>query len=390
MPRPETSQTGNQTPMEQSTDLWSVVTVTVGITVFSVAQGLTYPLIALILAERGVSDAMIGLNAAAYIAGLGLSVLVIPTFSRRLRASQVIVAGLFGTALAVLGFALTQSLLAWFLLRFFMGACVNAIYVFGEAWLNTATSDTVRGRVSGMYSAGMSAGFVVGPLAIPLFGTANGWAFACCALLLSAVAFVLALMARRAKVEPEKPYLSDVPTFIRTSPALASLVLLFGFVDVIALSLMPVYMTNNGAGSGTAATMVAVLCGGMVVAQPLLGLLLDRMNRWQVARLCLWVMAAIFVLMPLLPITHPLVWPLTALGGAAISGLYTTALAILGREHKGRMLVAGASVFSLAYAGGGVIGPAFAGGISNAAPGLVFLPIVIMGVVGAWVLRHRR
>ncbi|MEM6579583.1 MAG: MFS transporter, partial [Pseudomonadota bacterium] len=134
--------------MEQSTDLWSVVTVTVGITVFSVAQGLTYPLIALILAERGVSDAMIGLNAAAYIAGLGLSVLVIPTFSRRLRASQVIVAGLFGTALAVLGFALTQSLLAWFLLRFFMGACVNAIYVFGEAWLNAATSDTVRGRVS--------------------------------------------------------------------------------------------------------------------------------------------------------------------------------------------------------------------------------------------------
>ncbi|MEM6482235.1 MAG: MFS transporter [Pseudomonadota bacterium] len=390
MQRPERSQMGYETPIEHDTDLWSVVTVTVGITVFSVAQGLTYPLIALILAERGVSDAMIGLNAAAYIAGLGLSVFVVPTISRYLRASQVIVAGLLGTALAITGFALAGSLFAWFLLRFFMGACVNAIYVFGEAWLNAATADTVRGRVSGLYSAGMSAGFVVGPLAIPLFGTANGWAFACCALLLSAVAFVLALMARRARVEPDKPKLSDLPAFIKASPALVSLVLLFGFVDVIALSLTPVFMTNAGADSGTAAVMFAVLCAGMVLAQPILGLLLDRLNRWQVARLCLWVSAFVFLMLSLLPVLYPIIWPLAALGGAAISGLYTAALAILGREHRGQMLVAGASVFSLAYASGGVIGPAIAGSVSTATPGLVFVPIVVASACGAVLMRAQR
>lgn len=390
MTRPQTpTPTGDDIPMEQTTDLWSVVTVTVGITIFSVAQGLTYPLIALILADRGVSDAIIGLNATAYIAGLGLSVFVVPIISRHLRASQIIVAGLLGTALAVMGFALTQSLLAWFLLRFFMGACVNAIYVFGEAWLNVATADKVRGRVSGMYSAGMSAGFVVGPLAIPLFGTDNGWAFACCALLLSAVAFVLALVARRARVEPDKLHLSDVPAFIRAAPALASLVLIFGFVDVIALALTPVYMTNGGASSGVAAAMFAVLCAGMVLAQPVLGLLLDKMNRWQVARLCLLISAVVFAVLPALSVTHPLVWVLAAFGGAAISGLYTAALAILGREHKGRMLVAGASVFSLAYAGGGVVGPALAGTLSNSAPELVFLPIVIISGLGALASRSR-
>lgn len=375
--------------MDQVTDLWSVATVTVGITVFSVAQGLTYPLIALVLSERGVSDAMIGLNAAAYVAGIGLSVLVIPAISQRLRASQIIVAGLLGTALAVAGFALTESLTAWFVLRFLMGGCVNAIYVFGEAWLNVATADRVRGRVSGMYSAGMSAGFVAGPLAIPLFGTANGWAFACCALLLSAVAFVLAIVARQARVEPDKPFLSDVPTFLRAAPALAALILVFGFTDVIALSMMPLHMTNAGAGTAAAATMVAVLCGGMVVAQPFLGILLDRMNRWRVARGCLWIMAAVFTILPFAPVSGTLVWPLVALGGAAISGLYTAGLSILGREHKGRMLVAGASVFSLCYAGGGILGPAFAGTISSAAPGLVFAPVVAAGLLGALVFAKK-
>ncbi|MEM7074294.1 MAG: MFS transporter [Pseudomonadota bacterium] len=394
MDRPDAPQTGPEQPLERSveqdTDLWSVVTVTVGITVFSVAQGLTYPLIALILAQRGVSDAMIGLNAAAYVAGIGLSVFLMPALSRHLRASQVIVAGLLGTALVVCALAVTESLAAWFALRFLMGGCVNAIYVFGEAWLNAATADRIRGRVSGIYSAGMSTGFVAGPLAIPLFGTANGLGFAACALLLAAVAFVLSLVARRARIEPEKPVLSDVPAFLRAAPALAALVLLFGFTDLIALAMSPVHMINGGATEAAAAALVAVLCAGMVLAQPLLGVLLDRVNRWTVARGCLWTSAAVFAVLTLVPVSSMLIWPLAALGGGAISGLYTCALAILGRACKGRMLVAGASVFSLAYAGGGLMGPVISGGLSSVAPGLLFLPIVGVGIVGALLLARQR
>jgi MFS family permease len=368
------------------TDWRSVATVTVGITVFAVAQGLTYPLISLLLAQRGASDTIVGLNAAAFMSGLGTSVLVVPALTRRLRAAHVIVGGLLGAALVLAGFAMTDDLAAWFVLRFALGFCVNAIYVFGEAWLNAATADPVRGRVSGLYGAGMSAGFVLGPLAIPLFGTEDGLAFAGCAVLVSLVAFVLGLMSRRTRIEPGKLDLADLPRFARAAPLLLFLVLAFGFVDATALSLAPLHLTAGGASAAAAATFIAVMHMGMIVAQPFLGILLDKADRWRVAAGCLAVTGLAFGLLIAAPATGLLVWPLGAIGGAAFFGIYISALAILGREHGGALLVAGASAFSLAYAAGGLIGPTIAGSLGDLVPGATFAPIALLGVGGAMVV----
>jgi MFS family permease len=372
------------------TDWWSVATVTVGITVFAVAQGLTYPLISLLMVERGASDAVVGLNAAAFMLGLGTSVLVVPALTRHRRAGQVIVAGLLGAAVVLGGFAATDDLAAWFVLRFALGFCVNAIYVFGEAWLNAAVTDRVRGRVAGVYGAGMSAGFVIGPLAIPILGTEDGLAFAACAVLVSLVAFGLALMSRRARVEPGKLALADLPRFARAAPLLVFLVLAFGFVDGTVLSLSPLHMIEGGASAAAAATFVAVMHMGMIVAQPLLGILLDRIDRWRVAAGCLAATGVSFGVLIAVPATSALVWPLGALGGAAFFGVYTSALAILGREHGGAMLVAGASAFSLAYASGGVIGPALTGALTDAVPGATFALVALLGVCGAILVALRR
>ena len=346
-----------------NTDWWSVGTVTIGITVFAIAQGLTYPLISLLLAAWDVSDTTIGLNAAAFMMGLGVSVLVVPRLTRHLRAGQVIVAGLLGAAMSLGGFAATDNLAAWFLLRFSLGFCVNAIYVFGEAWLNAATADDVRGRVSGVYSAGMAVGFVIGPLAIPIFGIDSGLAFAACAVLVSCVAFGLAMMSRRTKVEPEKPELSDLPRFARAAPMLVFLVVAFGFIDASVLSLSPVYLTGAGATAALAATFLAIMHLGMILAQPILGLVLDRVDRWHVASGCLATTGVVFLALTFVSIDSLFLWGLAALGGAAFLGIYTSALAILGRDYKGSVLTAGAAAFSLAYAIGGVIGPIVTGAI---------------------------
>ena len=372
------------------TDWYSVATVTIGVTVFAVAQGLTYPLISLLLVERGVSNALIGLNAAAFMLGLGTSVLVVPALTRRLRAGQVIVAGLVGAAATLVGFAALEALPIWFALRFALGFCVNAIYVFGEAWLNAATADRVRGRVAGLYGAGMSAGFVVGPLAIPLLGTEDGLALAACAVLVSLVAFGFALLSRRARIEPGKLALADLPRFARAAPALLLLVVAFGVVDATALSIAPVHLVAGGASAGAAAAFVSVMHVGMILAQPALGVALDRVDRWRIATGCLAVTGVAFALLGAVPATSALVWPLGAIGGAAFFGIYTSALAILGRDHGGAMLVAGASAFSVAYAAGGVVGPAAAGIVGELSPGLAFTPIVLVGVGGALLLGLRR
>ena len=227
------------------------------------------------------------------------------------------------------GFAATNDLAAWFILRFALGFCINAIYVFGEAWLHAATADTVRGRVSGVYGAGMSAGFVVGPLAIPILGTEDGLAFAACAVLVSLVAFGLALMARRARIEPDKLALADLPRFARAAPMLLFLVLTFGFVDATVLSLSPLHPTAGGASAAAAATFIAVMHMGMIVAQPLLGVVLDRTDRWRVAAGCIVVTGVAFGLLTFVPVTGSLIWMLGAVGGAAFFGIYTSALAIL-------------------------------------------------------------
>ena len=56
-------------------DWAAIVAVVLGVTAFSVAQGVTYPLISLVLEGRGVSSTLIGVNALAFALGLGAATL---------------------------------------------------------------------------------------------------------------------------------------------------------------------------------------------------------------------------------------------------------------------------------------------------------------------------
>ena len=91
-----------------------------------------------------------------------------------------------------------------------------------------------------------------------------------------------------------------------------------------------------------------------------------------------------------MPVTGSLIWVLGAFGGAAFFGIYTSALALLGQEHGGAMLVAGASAFSLAYAFGGVVGPSVTGGLVDFIPGTTFALVTLLGFGGALLLVWKR
>ncbi len=215
---------------DRRSDWASIAAVIVGIAAFAMAQGLTYPLISLLLASRGTDETLIGLNAAAYMLGLAVSTLVMPRMTAMLRAGTLVVFSLLGSAATLVFMAVLDDLAAWFFFRFFLGFCVNTIYVVGEAWLNVAATDRVRGRVAGLYGTSMAAGFAIGPLGIPLFGTENGFAFAACAVVIAFVAFLFAFLCRRAQVEPEAMPHGALLPFLRTSPMLLFVILLFGII----------------------------------------------------------------------------------------------------------------------------------------------------------------
>src|SRR3954447_21925007 len=107
---------------------WAAITgVIATVSVFAIAQGLSYPLLSFILQRQGVSPAMIGLSAAMTPIGFIVSSPIIPALARRFGAGRTALtcAALSAVVLALIGW--TQDLYAWFLLRFLIGAATNPL-----------------------------------------------------------------------------------------------------------------------------------------------------------------------------------------------------------------------------------------------------------------------
>ena len=337
-------------PLEDVMPDWSALTaVVLGVTAFAVAQGLTYPLISLLLDTRGASGSLIGLNAATFALGSVAATLMIGQLTALASGDRLIIAGLFGCSLCLASFALFDAIWIWFLARFFLGYCAGIIFMLSEAWLNTACPDRLRGRASGAYGAGMCAGFAAGPLAIPLFGSEDGFAFALIAVYTAMVGFGTALLSRRTRTKPQASPAGGLLRFMRRAPILIGMVLAFGFADIAAISVMPVYFIRIGHSEAFAALSVTIMALPTALAQPLVGVLLDKISRPLVATACAFVAAFSFLAIPYLD-SQAAILAVFALMGAASFALYTCALTLLGERYTGGLLVAGSAVFALAYA----------------------------------------
>lgn len=340
----------------------AIVAVVLGVTAFSVAQGVTYPLISLVLEARGVSSTMIGVNAVGFAMGLGAATLMLGRLTQRFRANHLIIAGLIGCSLCLAAFATFSSMPVWFIARFLLGFCASLIFMLSEAWLNVACPDRIRGRVSGIYGASICAGFAAGPLAIPLFGTDGGFGFALTAVYLALVAFATAMLMYSTRTVPEPSSTRDLFRFFRHAPMLIAMVFAFGFADIAAISTMPVYFVRTGHSEAFAAISVTVLALPTALAQPLIGYALDRLPRHSVATGTAFVAAASYLAIPFLDAPALILCAFAMMGTASFS-LYTCALTMLGENYRGSMLVAGSAAYALIYAVGSGAGSSLTGAI---------------------------
>jgi MFS family permease len=335
---------------------WAAIAVVIlSVTAFAIAQGLTFPLISLVLQSRGMSGSMIGLNAAGYAVGAATAVLTIDKLTAHIRGDRLIIAALFGCSVSLAAFALTDYLPLWFAARFVIGFCASLISILSGAWLNTASPDRIRGRISGFYGAGMCAGFAAGPLAIPLFGTKNGFAFAIVAVYVALIGFASVAFSGNARTLPQPAPAGALLRFIRVAPVLVLMELAFGFADIAAISGMAVYFVRVGHSEAFAAYAITVLSLPTALAQPLVGWLLDRTSRAGVAFGCGLSGAVAFLLIPILH-SEAAILVTFAVIGVATFALSTCALTILGERFEGGMLVAGTASFSLAYSTGSIMG----------------------------------
>lgn len=326
------------------------------VTVFAVAQGLTYPLLSFILERQGTTPGLIGVSAAMTPLGFVASAPFIPALARRLGGARLAVLCSVLAAAALVAIASAQDVWAWMPLRFALGVVANPLYVISETWLLSITPAARRGRIMGLYSSVVSGGFALGPLSLGLVGT-QGWppfligiaAFLLCGLTVVAVVPHLPKM-------PDDGEAASVGGFFARAPLLLFAVFAAAAFEQVLLSLFAVYGAALGSAEGRIASLITCFVAGNAVLQILLGRVAERLGSARTMLGCALAALAGCLLLPL-AFNSWLIWPLVFIWGGVSFGIYTMALIQLGERFAGQVLVAGNAAFALIWGVGGIAGP---------------------------------
>lgn len=355
---------------------WAAIAgVIATVAVFAIAQGLTYPLLSFILERQGASSTMIGLSAAMTPLGFILSGPVIPSLVRRFGAGGLALfcAGLGAVWLALIGW--TQDVWLWFPLRFLLGFSINPLYVISETWLITLAHPARRGRLMGIYTSIVSAGFAAGPLTLAIVGTEGQMPF-----VVGVVAFLgcaLCLVA----VLPRLPDIADaegeasVARFVPAARLLLFAVLATAAFEQSILSLTAIYARGYGSSEAMTAALLSVLIAGNIALQVPFGMIAERIGSRKGLLLCALACVAGCALLPVLFDTL-LIWPLAFVLGAVSFGMYTMSLIELGTRFSGSMLIAGNAAFAMFWGIGGIAGPPVTGAFMDVV-GIQGLPLAL-------------
>jgi MFS family permease len=307
---------------------------------------------------------MIGLSAAMTPIGFIVSSPLIPALARRFGAGRTALtcAALSAVVLALIGW--TQNVYLWFPLRFLIGVVTNPLYVLSEIWVIALAPPARRGRIMGVYSTIISAGFAAGPLCLLAVGT-QGWppflvgicAFVLCGICLASV------LPRLPKVD-EAGHQVSVLGFVPMAWLLLFAVIVAAGFEQGALALLPVYGTHYGITEARMSALLTAMIAGNIAMQVPLGLLAERLTARFVRLACIGVTVLGCVLLPLL-IETPLIWPMIFIWGAVSYGIYTMSIIELGERFTGSTLVAGNAAFSLMWGVGGIAVPPLAGSVMD-------------------------
>ena len=344
----------------QQSNWRNLIAACAAISVFGFTFGMTYPLLSLILEARGISEGMIGVNAAMSPIGILLFSPVIPIAAQKFGAKPTAIVAALLTALVIPAYKLFPSLEAWFVLRFVHGMLISTLFVLSESWIVKFSNGQHRGRIVAIYASVASASFAAGPALIGWIGI-EGWApFIIATGVLLVGMLPLFLVIDKPDESPQEPGSTSFFTIATRAPMLLAAVATFAIFDAATLSLLAVYAVRSGLDLSTAAQTLTALIAGNIFLQYPIGWLADRVEKRAVLAGC-----ALFTLIMLLVLPAVMgsvwMWPVLVIAGSTGYGMYTVALAALGDRFDGDELVAGMAAFSVMWGTGALVGTTIAG-----------------------------
>ncbi|MBO8163321.1 MAG: MFS transporter [Brevibacillus sp.] len=354
--------------------IWTLIVV---VAVAGANQGLTLPLLAILLEEQGVSSVANGLNAAAMYIGI---LLVTPWWEaplRRFGFRSLIVFGLLLVTVSTLSLPFVSGLTVWFLLRMVMGIGDSALHYASQLWVTEVSPAERRGRDISLYGLAYGVGFSIGPLGINLLGFGR-WAPFVALSLLYLVAFVMMGRLPNAYPQPVSSAAGKRENRYVLVTRLAWLALipsfLYGYMEASLNGNFPVYALRNGISAEWVSLILPSFVVGSLVLQLPLGTLSDRVGRRQVMMGCAIVGAVAFSLFPLVGDSAWMMMGLLAVAGAAVGSFYSLGMAYAADILPLGMVPTSGIIAGMNFSVASILGPNINGYlIEYVFPGMMFL-----------------
>lgn len=326
---------------------------------FALAQGLSYPLLAILQEQLGYTAFFIGVSAAMTPLGLLVSSPFTPRVVARFPAQTVVLICCGGAVLLYVLMGVWQHWLVWLVGRFALGILLNPVFMMAEVWTLSLSPPGKQGRYVAALSMVMQVGFAGGPAILALMGSQGFAPFAVCI-----AAFILCMaIIGTARGLPDISH-GNAPEsafrMILVAPVLLAAVAVTAGFEQGALSLLPLYAGDHGYSAEKGAWLLTAMVGGSIAVTPIAGWMAETIGA---RRSMVWLAAAAALGAPLMTllIETPLIWPYIALWGGTYFGIYTVALVEAGERFAGPSLVALNAAIGIMWGIGGLTGGPAAG-----------------------------
>lgn len=339
----------------------SLVGVIASMAVVNLVYGISFPLLALVLDQQGVSRTLIGLNTVVQAAAIFAVAPLAPRWLERLGPARIMQLSALVLAALFLLAGWQRNVWVWFPLRFVIGGLTALLWIASEALINELAPDRIRGRVVALYASVGAAGFAFGPLLLIATGSEGMLPFYATAttILLATLPLFLVVGSHRVAYEETEGGLWRV-FWLAPVIMLANVVYAASVESVITF--FPIFGTALGVSEEYALGLMTVIAvGGMLLVLPL-GWLADRVDRMGMLAVCVALTVLGFAFMPLAVQAPPWAGGLYAFVFGGVEGMiYALGVTLVGERFRGAALAAATTTFTAGWGAGTIIGPLVSG-----------------------------
>lgn len=338
--------------------------------------------IGVIMKNNGVSSLAVGIVSSCFFIGAMCGTI----FSQKIisRIGHIRSFGLFaaGFGIAAMLHALSDNLIFWAVLRFFIGICYYSLLMIIESWLNEKAKNSVRSRILAFYEIVFYLSFGLGILIIALnLNQQAVFIISASLILFSSLPLNLIKIKEPLLPKAEKiciPKIFDIAPLAIVTSFIAGM-LINGF---FAMSSLFILLQNFDA-KAVSCFMFCAMMGGFI-AQMFIGTISDKMGRKIAIIMCASIGFITMIIFVFLTLNIYLQYLLAVFLGIGIFCLYALALARANDmlQDKNKIVELGRGVL-FCYSLGSLIAPLILGILMEhfSYKGFVWFYIVLLGIL---------